>query len=344
MNPLMMAGVGAGMSVLGSLFGGRSAKKAAARAHEQAMQRQAQIQQYGNQAASRLDGQQAMLSDVAFKPWNITSGNGTNRINPLTGEITQELSQPLQQQQDWSYQQAQNIQGQLGNFDRDQFAQQEYQRHLALLQPSRNDQMAGMMNMARRKGVGGLSVSSLGSAPGQGVAVNPLAAGLGQQWGQQDQALAARSYGMADNEMARLYGLQSGLFGQGLKLNDAVDDQMEQAMRFGQQDFNNQRTQFQDQYGLFRDQEQYRKMAALGGMEGIQEAQNMGIQARLGRDQGIASSMTKLGGQMIGAGMFGSGGVMPQVPAVGNYERPDYGMTGMGGLGRGGRYGVGFRR
>lgn len=296
---------GAALSIGSSLFGSRSAKKAARRAEEQARQRQAQIQQYGRDALGRSQQYGAGLSEAGqFRPWNIQTGAGGWDIDPATGQATARLSPELQGYQDWAYGQSRGAQEQLSDFDRQGFAQQEFQRGQGLLQESRDTNLNSLIGTLRRKGISGFGTAM----PGSSSPSNPLLNSLFERQNRQDLELADRSFGAADNQMDRLRRQATGMFGQGMELNSALNEQLGMNMRYGAADREMALQNMRNQIEFGRGQEDYYKTAALGGMEDVGKAQQMSNQARLGRDQGLASAFSNIGGSLFSGGMSGGGG------------------------------------
>lgn len=307
----MLAG-GAITSIAGGLFGGRASRRAAAAAEQQARERAAQQQQYGRDALGRSQAMAALMPTNSFKPWNVRTGLGGWSIDPSTGQVTAQMSQPAQDYQNWNYDQSNLARQQLGNFDRQGFAQQEFNRGQGLLAEGRQTSMNSMLGALKRKGLAGFGQVGFG-----GTATNPIVNSMMDRQNRQDLELMDRSFGSADNQMDRLQTRATGMFDRGYGLNDDLNNQLDMNMRFGQQDYNRGWDEFNQRARFGQGQEDYYRQAALGGMEDIGQAQQMGIQARLGRDQGFARM-----GQNIGNMMFsGYGGGMRQPPSNAELER-----------------------
>jgi hypothetical protein len=303
-----MLAASAALSLGSSMFGGRSVRRAAQRAEDQARQRQAMEQQYGRDALGRSQAMAASMPTSSFKPWNIRTGFGGWNIDPATGQATAQMDPRAQQYQDWNYGQSELARQQLGNYDRQGFAQQEFNRGQGLLAEGRQSSMQSMLGMLKRKGLSGF-----GQAGYSGVATNPLLNSMLDRQNRQDLELMDRSFGAADTQMDRLDKRASGLFDRGYQMNDDLNNQLEMNMRFGQQDYNRGMDNFDRRARFAQDQERYYQQAALGGNKGVADAQAMGNQARLSRDQGLARM-----GQNIGQSMFG--GMFQQQPTAQPYN------------------------
>lgn len=325
---LPMLAAGAALSLGSSFLGGRSSKKAAARAEEQARQRQAQIQGYNRDALGRNQAfAQTMPDGTAFKPWNIQTGRGGWEIDPATGQATAKLSQPNQQYQDWAYGQSAEARNQLGNFDRNAFAQQEYNRGQGLLAEGRGKQTSDMLGMLQRKGLAGFGQTN---AVGGTAQTNPLMASLFDRQNRQDLELMDRSFGAGDAQMDRLYGRANGLFDRADNMNTSLNGQLQTGMQYGNDARSRSLDDWRMRSGIFDSQEALQRGAALGGMEDVGQAQQMGIQARLGRDQGLAQSFGQMGNMMMSnpQAMQGMRGMFSQDQGFGtgaNYGNQDYG-------------------
>ena len=293
----MLAG-GAFASIAGGLFGGRASRRAAAAAEQQARERAAAQQQYGRDALGRSQELASSMPTGSFKPWNVRTGYGGWNIDPATGQATAQMDPRAQQYQDWNYGQSEQARQQLGNFDRQNFAQQEFNRGQGLLAEGRQGSMQSMLGMLKRKGLTGF-----GQAGYSGMATNPLMNSMLDRQNRQDLELMDRSFGAADTQMDRLQNRATGMFDRGYGLNDDLNNQLEMNMRLGQQDYNRGWDEFDRRARFGQGQEEYYKQAALGGMEGIGQAQNMGTQARLGRDQGFANMLGNVGGTMFSNNM-----------------------------------------
>lgn len=309
MWPLLAAG--ATLKLGSSWLGGRSAKKAAARAEELARQRAAQIQQYGRDAQGRLQTVADQMPGAdSFRAWNIRTGMGGWDIDPTTGQATSYLSPRAQQAQDWYYNQADNAREQLGNFDRQGFAQQEFNRGQGLLKEARDSGLSNLLGMLQRKGLSGFGQTPVGGT--STTASNPLLNSYFDRMNRQDLELMDRSYGAADTQMDRIERRANGMFDRGYGMNDDLNSQLELGMRYGEADYRRGMDSWKTRWDMATGMEPYYKTAALGGMEDIGAAQNMGIQARLSRDQGFANTFGDIGSSLMGQGMFGQGGMFPK--------------------------------
>jgi hypothetical protein len=216
-----------------------------------------------------------------------------------------------QQYQDWSYGQSEKARQQLGDYDRQGFAQQEFNRGQGLLAEGRQNSMQSMLGMLKRKGLSGF-----GQAGYSGVATNPLLNSMLDRQNRQDLELMDRSFGAADTQMDRLQGRATGLFDRGYAMNDDLNGQLQTGMEFGQQDYNRGWNEWNQRARFGQGQEELYRQAALGGNQGVADAQAMGNQARLGRDQGLARM-----GQNIGQSMFGGfQGMFQQQPTAQPYN------------------------
>lgn len=315
---------GAALSIGSSLFGSRSAKKAARRAEEQARQRQAQIQQYGRDAVARSQQYGAGLSEAGqFRPWNIQTGAGGWDIDPATGQATARLSPELQAYQDWAYGQSRGAQEQLSNFDRQGFAQQEFQRQQDLLNPQRQQVTSNTLGMLNRKGLAGFGITGAGGGP----ATNPIMSSLMDRFNRQDLELADRSFAAADTQMDRLNRQATGMFGQGYGLNDDLMNQLELNMRYGGADRDMAMQNWLNRAKVGAGQESFYEMAALGGMNDVANAQTQSNQARLGRDMGLASAFNSIGSSFLPS----LSGGMPSMGSVqGMFSQTPIGSSGFG--------------
>lgn len=151
--------IGAGVTALSSLFGSRSARRAAQRAQQQAAEAAAREQAYGREGMMRAQAvgenmpQYTSVSPGTFRPVNLTTGYGATTFNPATGQYESQLAEPLAQQQQFSYGAAQNLANQLGAFDPNAFAQQRYQGYQSLLEPSRQAATSQLLGQLKRKGL-----------------------------------------------------------------------------------------------------------------------------------------------------------------------------------------------
>jgi len=313
---LPMFAAGAALSLGSSMFGGRSVRRAAQRAEEQARQRQEMEQQYGRDALGRSQELAGSMPTNSFKPWNIRTGLGGWNIDPATGQATAQMDPRAQQYRDWNYGQSEQARQQLGNYDRQGFAQQEFNRGQGLLAEGRQGSMQSMLGMLKRKGLTGF-----GQTGYSGMATNPLMNSMLDRNNRQDLELMDRSFGAADTQMDRLQGRATGLFDRGYQMNNDLNNQLEMNMRFGQQDYTRGMDDFDRRARFAQGQEQYYRQAALGGMEGVADAQAIGNQARLGRDQGLARMGQNMGNMMFSGygGMMGGG--MQQPPSNAELER-----------------------
>lgn len=322
--------IGAGVSLLGGLFGSRSARRAAQRAEQQAAARAAATQQYGREALGRVQGLEGFLpsyqapSAGTFRPVNITSGYGRTAFNPQTGEIEQVLSDPMQRQQQFAYGAAQSLADQLGGFDPQEFARRRFEGYQGLLEPERQAQTSQLLSQLKRKGLLGWSQTPVGGTSTE--AVNPLAQAFEAARARQDQELAMRAMTEGATEQERLARLQSTLFGEGARINDPLMRQMEASQRMGEAAFSREMGAaemanrlagqgFADRARLLQMSEPFAAMAATGGMQDQAAANAMMNQARLGQSQGFAQGLQRMGGlfdgmmptpNFPGVGMFGS--------------------------------------
>jgi hypothetical protein len=305
---------GAALSIGSSLFGSRSAKKAAAAAERQARERQAAEQQYGRDALGRSQALAGSMPTNSFKPWNIKTGLGSWEIDQATGQATAMMDPRAQGYQNWNYDQSEQARQQLGNFDRQRFAQQEFNRGQGLLSEGRNASLDGLLSSLQRKGLAGFGQTAQGGSSTSQT--NPLLASLFDRQNRQDLELMDRSFGAADTQMDRLQNRATGLFDRGYAMNDDLNGQLQTSMQLGQNDYARGWDEWNQRARFGQGQEDYYRQAALGGMQGVADAQNMGTQARLSRDQGFARM-----GQNIGQSMFGGfQGMFQQPPTAQPYN------------------------
>lgn len=305
MLPLGIAG--AALQLGSGLFASRSARKAAQQREAQARARQAQIQQYGQGA---LERSQALTNELptGFRAWNIKTGLGNWSVDPTTGQATAQMSPEAAAQQQRLYGASNTAWNQLGNFDRQQFAQQEFNRGQGLLQEGRNADLSNLLGMLQRKGLAGFGQTAVGGT--STVETNPLLNSLFDRRNRQDLELMDRSFGAADTQLDRLSNRATDFFNRGYGMNDDLNNQLETGLRLGEQERQRALTDWQNRYRAFGDNEQYRKIAELGGMEEVMSAQDLGLQARLSGNTGLARSVDNIGGMMM-QGKFPSIGSAP---------------------------------
>lgn len=316
--------VGAGLNVLGSVFGSRSARRAARRQQQAAAQAAQRVQAYGQGAVGRAGELEQFLPEYQtvspgqFRPVNISTGYGTTQYNPETGQYDQALSQPLAQQQQFSYGASQNLANQLGAFDPQAFAQQRYEGYQALMNPQREAATSDLLGSMKRKGLLGWSQTPVGGTSTERY--NPLAAGFQRSIEEQNQALAQRSLGEGTAEQERLARLQQQMFSQGVDINRPLTEQMRYGYNRGDIDFNRlmettgmaNRTAeagLRNRADLFSMTEPFRRQAELGGIDQELAAAGLMNQARLGQGAGMAQGIQNLGGMFFSGG--GGQGGMP---------------------------------
>jgi hypothetical protein len=111
-------------------------------------------------------------------------------------------------------------------------------------------------------------------------------------------------------------------------MNDDLNNQLQMNMQFGEADRSRALQDWQNMRMSGADQEQYCRMAALGGMEDVGNAQTMGNQARLGSNMGLAQMGSNMGGMMMsgggGFGGFNPGGMQSM------FSRTGLGQSGFG--------------
>lgn len=318
--------IGAGLQLASGLFNSRSARRAAAAAENQARQRQAQIQQYGRDALGRSQEMASQLP-TGFRAYNVRTGFGGWNIDPTTGTVTAEMSPEAKAYQDWAYGASGTARQQLGDFNRQQFAQQEYDRGRGLLQEGRSADLSNLVGMLQRKGIAGFGQTPVGGT--STIQSNPLLNSLFDRQNRQDLELLDRSYGAADTQMDRLTRRATGLFEAGYGLNDDLNAQLDMAYRLGERERAVQLEDFRNRQGLFNDQEQLQRLVALGGVEDVGRAQQMGTQSRLASNTGLANSIANIGGMFLskfnpGASPSLGGGSFSGGPSW--MSRQDYGQ------------------
>jgi hypothetical protein len=301
MDPIT-GGIGAVLSIGSSLFGRSSAKRAARRAEAQARARQAAIQGYGRDALGRSQAMAAQ-QPTGFTPWNVRTGFGGWNIDPATGQATAEMDPTAKGFQDWAYGQSQEARNQLGNFDRQAFAQQEYNRGQGLLQEGRDADLSNLLGSMQRKGLVGFGQTPVGGTSTSQS--NPMLNSLFDRQNRQNLELMDRSFASGDRQMDRLSQRATGLFDTGYGMNDDLNNQLQMNMQFGEADRSRALQDWQNMRMSGADQEQYYRLAALGGMEDVGNAQTMGNQARLGSNMGLAQIGSNMGGMMMSGGGFG---------------------------------------
>ena len=300
---------GAALSIGGSLLNRNSARKAAQAAENAARERAARIQNYNRGALGRSQ-ELGLKMPSGFTPWNVKTGMGSWGYDPASKTVTAQLGPEVAQQQQRLYGAADNAWNQLGNFDRQQFAQQEFNRGQGLLQESRNADLSNLVGMLQRKGLAGFGQTATGGT--STVETNPMLNSLFDRRNRQDLELMDRSFGMADNQMDRLTQRATGMFDRGYQYNDDLNGQLEMGLRMGDADRTRALADWQNQARLLSEQERFYQGVELGGMEDVANAQQYGIQARLGSNAGFANMMQQ-GGNMLMS--YGGGSMFPSLGA-----------------------------
>jgi hypothetical protein len=315
--------VGAGLNLLGGLMQGRSARRAARRQQETADEAAGRIRSYSRGAGERAGALEEFLPEYStvspetFRPVNLTTGYGSTRFNPETGQYEQTLSDPLAQQQRFSYGSAEKLAQQLGDFDPQAFAQQRFAGYQSLLQPQRESDTARFMGNLKRKGLLGWSQSQPG-----GERANPLAAGFQRAIGQQDEELALKAFGEGTAEQDRMARLQQQMFGQGMRLNEPLSDQMRYGYGLGGDEYRRaveaaglrnrgREGDFLNRQRMFELTEPFTRESELGGMDAQMRAAGLMDQARLASSTGLSQGMMD-----IGRGMYGGSGSSSRMPSM----------------------------
>lgn len=319
--------IGAGLSLLGGLFGSRSARRAARRQQQLADEMAGRVRSYAQGAAQRggelgqFLPEYATVSPGTFRPVNLTTGYGTTQYNPATGQYEQQLSAPLAQQQQFAYGAAQDLAKQLAGFDPQAFAQRRFEGYQSLLAPQREAATAQLAGTLKRKGLLGWAQTPVGGTSTERY--NPLTAGFARAIGEQDKALAMQSLGEGTAEQERLANLQARMFGRGMDINVPLTEQLRYGYNLGGDEYRRaveasqmanqaREAEFLNRQRLFQLMEPFEREAALGGMD--QQAQAAGLmnQARLGQSAAISGGLQNLGGMFMGgasAGMPSLGGM-----------------------------------
>lgn len=307
--------VGAGLNLFGGLMQGRSASRAARRQQQMADEAAGRIRSYSQGAGERAGAlgeflpEYSTVSPETFRPVNLTTGYGSTRFNPETGQYEQALSEPLERQQRFSYGSAGKLAQQLGDFDPQAFAQQRFAGYQSLLQPQRESDTARFMGNLKRKGLLGWSQSQPG-----GERANPLAAGFQRAIGQQDEELALKAFGEGTAEQERLARLQQQMFGQGMRLNEPLSEQMRYGYGLGGDEYRRaveaaglqnraREGDFLNRQRMFELTEPFARESELGGMDAQMRAAGLMNQARLSRSTGLTQGLMD-----IGRGMYGGSG------------------------------------
>jgi hypothetical protein len=224
--PITAALIGGGASLLGGLFGGNSAKRAAQ-----------------TQADAQMRAAQLAADEARFRPVGVTTRFGQSQFqtDPTTGRVTgagYTLSPEMKAMQDrflglagsgltqaeGAQQQFAPLQGAAsGLFNLGQqylaqspqeAAQQYMSRQQELLAPSRERQYGALQNQLFQTGRGGLSVGATGARPSGAAglgASNPETEAYYNALAQQDAQLAAQA--MQAGQQQTAFG--AGLFGTG---------------------------------------------------------------------------------------------------------------------------------
>ena len=224
--PITAALIGGGASLLGGLFGGRSAKRAAQ-----------------TQADAQVKAAQIAADEARFRPVGITTRFGTSQFttDPTTGRVTgagYTIDPQLKAMQDrflglagTGLDQAAAAQGQfaplgqaaqglfgLGQQYLAQSPQEAAQQYMAkqqeLLAPSRERQYGALQNQLFNTGRGGLAVGGTGARPSGAAglgASNPETEAYYNALAQQDAQLASQAMQAGQQQVA--FG--AGLFGTG---------------------------------------------------------------------------------------------------------------------------------
>lgn len=345
--------IGAGVQLLGGLFGSRSARRAARREQQRADEAAAAQRAYATAATQRaeeLAGLAPRPTAQTFRPVNLTTGYGTTRYNPETGQYEQQLSDPLAGQQRFSYESSQALANQLKGFDPQAFAQQRFAGYQSLLTPQREAATSRLLGQLKRKGLLGFEQTPVGGTSTQRY--NPLTEGFARAMAQQDEALALKAFGEGTAEQERLAALQERMFGQGMRLNEPLTSQMRYGYDLGERDYRRiadaEAREFQQRERMFALTEPFRRQMELGGLEAQAQAGTLANQQRLAASQGLTRGMMDIGGRFFGgsqvpqSGMFGSyfgttptAGVSSEVSRLGSSTMnpfSDY-YTGRGGFG-----------
>jgi hypothetical protein len=224
--PITAALIGGGASLLGGLFGGNSAKRAAQ-----------------TQADAQMRAAQLAADEAKFRPVGVTTRFGQSQFqtDPTTGRVTgagYTLSPEMKAMQDrflglagggltqaeGAQQQFAPLQGaasglfNLGQQYLAQSPQEAAQQYMAkqqeLLAPSRERQYGALQNQLFQTGRGGLSVGATGARPSGAAglgASNPETEAYYNAMAQQDAQLAANA--MQAGQQQTAFG--AGLFGTG---------------------------------------------------------------------------------------------------------------------------------
>ena len=294
--------IGAGLQIAGGLFGRKSAKKAAEAQRRLAAEEGAEIERrYGAKSATLRGLADSAPDSSAFKPWNIVSGAGSWEIDPATGQAVQRLSQPLSAAQEWAYGQAAGAREQLGDFDREAFAQREFQDTQALQAEQRAGDMDQLLSSLRRKGLTGFGQTAAGASSSQ--LTNPMLQSLYKAQADADQGLAIRSRQMADSQMDRLQDRAKGLFNFGTGIDSLLYPQLADQMRLGEQAYDRDVDAWGRRGDMLTSADETDIAAYLAAIGRTSPAEKDVIGARLASNKGIADAMGSFG-RRLGAGLF----------------------------------------
>lgn len=153
---------------------------------------------------------------------NVTTGFGTATVDPVTGQVRSQLSDPYQRMRDQSLEASQGMFGQLRDFNPQTFATERYNAAQALLAPG--DQLAqqGLMQELANKGGFGLTLNQPaqpGAAPGAGVTpgagtvgVNPYIDTFLNAQNRRNAQMSYDALGQGERYLDNLINRQQGMF------------------------------------------------------------------------------------------------------------------------------------
>lgn len=160
-----------------------------------------------------------------YKPGNVTTGVGSTRIDPATGQVTYDLSQPYQTARDQAFKASEGMFGQIGSFDPRAHATERYNSALGLMAEGDAQRNNQLMNDLYSKGGFGLTLNqqaAASAAPGGGVTpgtgtvgVNPYVDTFLNATNRRNAELSYKSLNEGESYLDNMIRRQQGMFGFG---------------------------------------------------------------------------------------------------------------------------------
>ena len=196
--PSAAIGIPAGVSVLGSVMGAKSAKSAAA-----------------TSAAAQLESARIAAEAAKFKPYSITSGFGSSSFDTENNTATYDLDPQLAAYRDQLYGLSEQGMGGI-NLDTQQNAQDYYNQQQGLLSGGRGAEDIALRQQQLNSGRIGLGVSGAAMGAGAGTGyVNPEQYQRDLARGQVDASMAANADQIARQQLDQDISRATGLFNTG---------------------------------------------------------------------------------------------------------------------------------